>query len=223
MVPLAGKPLIKWAQEAASASGVIDDLVLSTDDNEIAHLGSEMGLEVPFMRPPELGRDPAGVEQVALHALKQLSARGRRYSEIVILLPTSPLRTAADIRDAFELFRRCGAMNVMSVSASEHNPFNAMRFVSDEVIAPAFPEFTRMPTAQLPKTYRPNGAVHVLDVRAFERNRSYLAEPIYAYVMQRENGLDIDTAEDLAYAEFVMSLRQQAQSDSVGENEDKRP
>jgi CMP-N,N'-diacetyllegionaminic acid synthase len=204
VLELDGKPLIRWAAEAGWASGVIDRLILSTDDEEIARTAVSFGLDVPFMRPADLGRDPAGVEQVALHALDEMERLGERYSDLVILLATSPLRTANDVRLAFETYQRLAATNLMSVTVSEHNPFTAMRAGEGESLEPVFPSYATLPAQQLPVTYRPNGAIHILNVANFRKTRSYLAVPIHAYVMPRDRAVDIDLREDLEYAEFVL-------------------
>src|SRR3546814_12497682 len=97
---LGDRSLLAWTAEAARTSGVIDRLVVSTEDEEVAAAARAIGLEVPFMRPQALARDPAGVVQVALHALETLEAAGERYDTLFILLPTCPLRSADDLRGA---------------------------------------------------------------------------------------------------------------------------
>lgn len=207
ILTLGGKSLIQWAAEAAWASGVIDRVVLSTDDYEIADIAAGFGLDVPFMRPSDLGRDPAGVEQVALHALDQLELAGETYSELVILLPTSPLRTAKDVTGAYQAYQRLGATNLMSVTVSDHTPFTALQLSPGDRLDLVFPNEATRPTRDLPVTYRPNGAVHILDTARFRQAQSYLAPPMHAYVMPRDRGVDIDLREDLDYAEFVLSRR----------------
>jgi CMP-N,N'-diacetyllegionaminic acid synthase len=202
---LAGKPLIQWAAEAAWESGAIDRLVLSTDDEEIAGLAADIGIEVPFRRPPNLGRDPAEVEDVALHALDEMEALGDSVAVLVILLPTCPLRIGSDVREAVDLFDSAGGKFLMSVSECEHTPFTSLNLTPDGLLEPFFPEYVQLPSLQIPTAYRPNGAIHVLDVAAFRVTRSYYSQPLIAYVMPRERSVDIDEIEDLRYAEFLLS------------------
>jgi CMP-N-acetylneuraminic acid synthetase len=216
ILPLAGKPLLHWAAEAARGSGVIDRLIVSTDDDEIAEVARAAGVEVPFRRPADLGREPAGVEQVALHALDTLSADGEAYEVLVILLPTSPLRQAGDIRAAIERFFALGATNLMSVTAVEHPPFNTLTLRSDEMLEPLFPDLAARRPGDLPRAYRPNGAISVLDVPTFLRSGSYLAPPIHAFVMPRDRSVDIDNEEDLAFAEFLLARTAPAVSPGAG-------
>jgi CMP-N,N'-diacetyllegionaminic acid synthase len=132
---LAGKPLLAYAAEAARASGVIDRLVLSTDSAEIAALGESLGLEVPFMRPPELAQDDSPMQPVIAHALEQLESEGWRADVAVILQPTAPLRTGAHIVRALEILRSTGSSSVASVvRIPEHfAPQYAMRLDGDSL------------------------------------------------------------------------------------------
>ncbi len=202
---LAGKPLIGWAADAARESGILDRLVLSTEDAQVADEARRLGIEVPFLRPEALARDPAGVVDVAQHALDALEAAGQRYTTIVILLPTCPFRTAADIRAAFDLFRSRDEGSLMSVAEYDHTPFAALGIGADGLIAPHFPDYFGRKSQQMPAAYRPNGAIHILDVTRFRATRSYIAPPVIGYVMPRERSIDIDTALDLRVAERLLA------------------
>lgn len=205
ILPLGGRPLLAWAIDAARASGVIDRLVVSTEDAEIARIARELGADVPFLRPVELARDPAGVVDVALHALATLRAAGDVYDTVVILLPTCPLRTAADVAEATRLFQSGNGRFLMSVTRSDHNPFNAMTLNLEGQLEPCFPEWVGRKPGTLPTTYRANGAIHVLDVAAFELARSYYAQPLLAYVMPPERSVDIDDRIGLRLAEAILA------------------
>lgn len=213
ILPVGGKSLLEWTVDAALESGVLDRLVLSTEDDEIARLGRDAGADVPFMRPPELARDPAGVVDVALHALGELSELGEHYTTLVILLPTCPLRGADDIRAATRLFAEKQASFLMSVGPYDHTPFAALQLDKDGLLHPYFPEFTGRKGPEMPAAFRPNGAIHVLDVEAFRRERSYFAQPLVAYVMPAERSVDIDSAMDLAVAEAVYRTTRTAGED----------
>jgi len=202
VLPLGGRPLMAWAAEAARASGVIDRLVVSTEDEEVAAIALDLGLDVPFRRPVELARDPAGVVDVALHALAELAAAGHEYRTLVLMTPTCPFVTAEDVRAAFELFVTRHASFLMSVSPFPHTPFAALRLDGEGFLSPCFPEYIGRKSQQMPPAVRCNGALHVLDVEAFRRERSYYAQPLVGYVMPLERSVDIDTAADLEEAEL---------------------
>lgn len=201
---LGGKPLLAWAAEAAQQSGVIDRLIISTEDESIADVASQLGLEVPFLRPEELARDPAGVVDVALHALAELRSQGEQYETLVIMLPTCPFRTAEDIRGAMSLFHSSRAQFLMSVSPYPHTPFAAMSLDEADRLTPFFPEYIGKKSQELPTAYRCNGALHILNVAAFERERSYYAQPLIGFPMPRERSIDIDTESDLREAERLL-------------------
>jgi N-acylneuraminate cytidylyltransferase len=204
VLPLGGKPLLQWAIEAARGSGVIDKLIVSTEDEAIAALARDLGAEVPFLRPAEMARDPFGVVDVALHALRAMREAGEEYATLVVLLPTCPLRTAGDLSAAMDLFRGKGASFLMSVSQCDHTPFTALR-LGDGLLHPYFPDYMGRKPGQLPPAYRCNGAIHVLDVKAFEREKSYYAQPLVGYVMPPERSVDIDTALSLKLAELILA------------------
>jgi CMP-N-acetylneuraminic acid synthetase len=203
--PLAGKPLLGWTVDAARVSGVIDQLIVSTEDELVAKIARDCGAEVPFVRPPELARDPAGVVQVALHALQAMRELGAEFRTLIILLPTCPFRTAEDIRAAFKLFREKQAKFLMSVSPFPHTPFAAMELTGDGLLRPFFPQFIEKQSTELPPAWRANGAVHVLDVAAFEREKSYYAQPLVGYPMPRERSVDIDSEGDWREAEQLIA------------------
>ncbi len=206
IVPLGNKPLLAWAAEAALASGVMDRIIVSTEDPEIASVARSLGLETPFVRPEHLARDPAGVVDVALHALQELREQGQQYRTLIILLPTCPFRTAEDIRNAYGLFVTEKARFLMSVSLYEHTPFAALRLDPNGLLHPYFSKYIGKKSQEMPTAYRANGAIHVLDVPAFEAEKSYYAEPLVGYVMPWERSIDIDTSADLAMAKIILGL-----------------
>ncbi|HKP95129.1 MAG TPA: acylneuraminate cytidylyltransferase family protein [Fibrobacteria bacterium] len=206
VLPLGGKPLLQWAVDAALQSGVLDRLIVSTEDTEIAEVARKLGAEVPFLRPAHLAKDPYGVVDVGLHALETLREAGQAYHTLVILLPTCPLRTAEDIAGAYRQFREAGAESLMSVALCDHTPFTALKLEGTR-LSHWFPEYLGAKPGGLPAAYRPNGAIHVLDVESFERKKSYTAQPLMGYLMPPERSVDVDTFQDLAMAEVLLAGR----------------
>jgi CMP-N-acetylneuraminic acid synthetase len=206
ILPLGGKPLLQWAIEAGKQSGVIDKLIVSTEDEEISRVAVSLGAEVPFLRPAHLAKDPYGVVDVALHALTTLREKGEEFTTLIILLPTCPLRSAEDVSGAYKSFLAEKASFLMSVSLFDHTPFTALK-MDGQYLSRYFPEYKGAKPGTLPLAYRPNGAIHVLDVPAFEREKSYFAEPLLGYVMPPERSVDVDTAIDLQLAELMLAQR----------------
>jgi CMP-N-acetylneuraminic acid synthetase len=207
VIKLGGRPLLGWAIDVARDCGLTDRIVVSTEDEAVAAVARELGADVPFLRPLHLARDPAGVVDVALHALTTLREQGDDYQTVVILLPTCPFRSVEDIRNALQLFRHNNGQFLMSVSRYEHTPFAAMGLGADQVLYPYFPQYIGKKSQEMPVALRANGAIHVLDVAAFERARSYYAQPLIGYEMPWERSIDIDTAHDLILAESLLQVR----------------
>jgi CMP-N-acetylneuraminic acid synthetase len=113
--PLAGKPLLAYTADAAFRSGICDRVVLSTEDAEIAEVGKACGLDVPFMRPAELATDESPMLPVLQHALGELARESWIPDIVLILQPTSPLRTPDHIRDAVEQLIDAAADSVVTV------------------------------------------------------------------------------------------------------------
>jgi len=209
---LAGKPLIAHSIDAARDSGVLDRVILSTDDEEIAAAARACGCDVPFMRPADLARDETPHLPVLQHAVQWLSDHERYQPDAVMILqPTSPLRRAVDIRESIALLERSGADSVVSVSEvpAHHNPMRTLR-VDDQGMASLFvtgePVRRRINRRQdMPAAWTMNGAVYL-----FRTSVLTAAEPsLYgnrtaAYIMPAEYGISIDSLDDWAEAEHAL-------------------
>ncbi|EKF54432.1 N-acylneuraminate cytidylyltransferase [Galbibacter marinus] len=206
ILPLLGKPLIAYTIEAALKSQSISRVILSTDDPQIAAIGEEYGAEVPFMRPAELAGDDALAVDVYNYTLNRLDdSNGSRINNVVILLPTSPLRTHTDVDNAIGLFIEKNADSVISF-CEEHHPITWNKHLSnDGRILPIFE--SRVANRQSEKkTYYPNGAVFVFKREMLEKG-IYYSENTFAYLMDRTNSIDIDTQYDFQYAEFMLNIK----------------
>jgi CMP-N-acetylneuraminic acid synthetase len=203
LLRLGGKPLLAWTIEAAFRSELIDRVVVSTEDEGVAATAISLGADIPFMRPERLAHDPAGVVDVALHALAELRKQGDVYKTLFILLPTCPFRSHQDIREAYELYRRVDGSSLMSVSTYPHTPLAALKLI-DGFLEPYFPEHVGKKSQELPAAFRANGAIHILEVDRFENEKSYYRSPVLGYVMPRERSIDIDNQEDLREAELMV-------------------
>ena len=204
---LGGKTLIERAICGANKSGVIDHLVLSTESKEIFDYAKGLDVHVPFIRPDYLSYDPSGVVDVALHALEELEKKGNIFEHLIILLPSSPFRTAEDIRNAYKKFVTHKMKFLMSVAEYPHTPYEAVTLDEKGIITPEFENYINLPANQLRKAYRSDGALHILDIKAFKKEKSYYAQPLYSYVMSRYNSVDIDNEEDLCWAEYLLEKK----------------
>ena len=204
---LGGRPLLAWTAAAARQSGIVDRLIVSTESPEVADVARGLGLEVPFMRPAELARDPAGIADVALHALDALERDGAIFDTIVVLLATCPLADAQDIRGAYDLFRRRPASFVLSVAPFDHTPYIGVSMDAEGNVAPLFPQYYDLKSQDMPPAYRPNGAVQVASVAALRAQRTLSGKPLLGYLMPVERSIDIDTEFDFQCAEAMAAVR----------------
>lgn len=202
--PLAALPLILYTIRAARESGVFDALLVSTDGEEIARLAREAGAEVPFMRPAELATDGARSIDVLHHGMRWLEEQGRRYDCVMLLQPTSPLRTAADIRAALDILVEKKAQAVISVCQVEHHPFWCNALPPDGCME----NFLRLPAVnrqELPPYYRLNGAIYLARWDYIISRDSWFGPRTFAYVMPWERSVDIDSAFDFLLAEVLLT------------------
>lgn len=199
----AGKPLIAWTIEEAKKSQYIDRLILSSEDEEIIQVAKAWGCDVPFVRPKELAQDDTpGIEPV-LHALNNL----RNYDYVILLQPTSPLRTAEDIDRCLEKMIQFNAPACVSVTEPESSPYWMFTLSNNERLKSFVSQDTLITRRQdLPTVYSLNGAVYVADVNWLIKTKSFITDETVAYIMPRYRSHDIDTEEDFLWCEWRMNL-----------------
>ncbi len=207
LVRVGGQSLLEWTAEAARGSQVIDRIVLSSEDAEILAAGRAAGLDTPFVRPDALAQDDTpGVDPV-LHALDALEMQGDRYEWVVLLQPTSPLRSAADIDGAAALCA-AGAPAAVSVVAADKSPWWMFRLAADARMEPLLDPATRPSRRQdAGPVYVLNGAVYVARVDWLRRTRSFLSDETAGLVMPRERSVDVDEPADLRVAQALLEAR----------------
>lgn len=190
-----GRPLIQWSIEAARASRYLDRLILSSDDSEIIDVAKRVGCEVPFRRDAALAGDDASSIDVVADALMRLPG----YDIVVLLQPTSPLRTTADIDGAIELLVSSGAGSCVTVCRAAEHPYWMFRVGEDGRLSRFMDPPGGMPQRRqdLPPAWSLNGAVYVARCDWLLQNRTFLSSTTVGYPMPAERSLDIDTFEDL--------------------------
>ncbi|MFN7119117.1 MAG: cytidylyltransferase domain-containing protein [Saprospiraceae bacterium] len=201
---LAGKPLIQYTLEVASQIFSPEDICVSTDDAAIRQVVEDFGIPVPFMRPPELATDEAGMYEVLLHALQFYQKQGKHYDALVLLQPTSPLRQVQHVREAMQLFHPELDM-VVSVTETKANPY----YVLFEENAEGYLEKSKpgnfVRRQDVPKVYAYNGAVYVMNTRSLQQGSPQTFRAVRKYVMDEKRSLDLDTELDWLFLEFLLS------------------
>ncbi|MFZ3122402.1 MAG: acylneuraminate cytidylyltransferase family protein [Thermodesulfovibrionales bacterium] len=202
---LLNKPLIVWTIEQALKSKYIDRVIVSTDDPAIAKISRKHGADVPFMRPAELATDKAKSIGAVFHALLSLP---EKYDYVVLLQPTSPLRTADDIDACVKLCMSKGGNSCVSVTESEKNPHWMYSLNKNGRMHKLIQTEKTIDRRQdLPKVYALNGAIYVAQVDWLLNNKAFVTDETYAYIMPKERSVDIDNDLDFRFAEFLL-LRQ---------------
>lgn len=205
---LAGKPLIAWTIEEAKKSKYIDRLVLSSDDAEIIRVAQSHGCEAPFVRPAELALDETpGIDPI-LHALQALPG----YDYVVLLQPTSPLRSTEDIDGCIA---RCIAGNAnacVTVTQAEQSPYWMYTLGDGGAMQPLIRTDESYARRQdLPEAYILNGAVYVAGSEWLRRHKTFVSDETLAFVMPQERSLDIDTELDLQ----ILNIRYQEEKNAI--------
>ena len=206
---LAGKPLIAWTIEAALQSKELSRVIVSTDDEKIAEVARQWGADVPFMRPDELAQDNSSSISTVLHALNWLAENEGGYPEYIMLLqPTSPFRTAEDIRQSIDLAGKHRAAAVVSVCEAECHPYICQRILEDGTLADFMTtEIKYLRRQDLPSAYAVNGAIYLNQCSSLLRDQKFLPSGSIAYIMPSERSLDVDTMWDWHLAELIIKDR----------------
>ncbi|MEP6667792.1 MAG: acylneuraminate cytidylyltransferase family protein [Chthoniobacter sp.] len=205
VLPVAGKPLIAWTIEAALRSANLSKVIVSTDNDEIAEVATRYGAEVPFMRPAELATDAAGSLGVVLHALDWLAAQGGEPDYLLLLQPTSPLRTSADIDGAARLAIERQADAVLGICEATPHPWLTCGLSPDGKIGSFFGDVDEhLPRQQYPPAYVLNGAIYLNRPASLRATRSFQPPGALGYIMPVERSLDIDSPWEMRIVDVLL-------------------
>lgn len=192
---LGGKPLIQYTIDAAKA--IFDDsqIIVSTDSEEIRNKVIENGLQVPFLRPPELATDSAGTYEVLMHAVNFMETEGTTYDTLILLQPTSPFRTSEHIKEALSLYTNDLDM-VVSVKETTSNPY----FVLKEENRLGYLENSKIgdykTRQECPEVWELNGAIYIISIESLKKMTISEFTKVKKFVMDDVSSHDIDTMLD---------------------------
>ncbi len=202
---LAGKPLICHTIDHALQAGARrEDICLSTDSKEIKNVAEDYGLDVKFLRPSELASDTSSSYDVIMHALDFYENLGQRYERVVLLQPTSPLRTAEDILGTINLWNPKIDMAVSVMPAKTNPYYGAFETDIDGFlkISKGDGHYTRRQDA--PEVWEYNGAVYVITAESLRKQPMSEFQKIVGHPMPAERSIDLDTPLDWEIAEYLM-------------------
>ena len=201
---LGDKPLMAWSIEAALQSEQFDEVMVSTDSERYAEIARRHGASVPFLRSVLTASDTASSGDMISEVLREYQKRDRKFDTYCLLQPTSPLRTAEDIRRAYDLYKQKEAFAIVSVCETEHSPLWCGKlpptlaldgFISREAI---------QRRQAMGKFYRLNGAIYIVNIEESKNDSFLYRKGSYAYIMEQERSVDIDTELDFQFAEFLI-------------------
>lgn len=202
---LCGKPLLAYSIECAIESQKFDKIFVSTDSLEYASIAEKYGADASFLRSKHNSGDMAGSWEVVKEVVMHLEKQNEYYDRIMLLQPTSPLRTIEDVNQSFRLMEEKEANAIVSVTEVEHSPLwcNTLRedLCMDQFISE---KYSNLPRQTLPKYYRLNGAIYLIKRDELEKEKMF-RDKCYAYIMPNERSVDIDSELDFKMAEYIIS------------------
>lgn len=213
IIDFAGGPLIVWSIEAARDSKYVDRTIVSTDSEEIAKVSRQAGADVPFLRPARIAQDDSKIEDAIEHALAWIRKNeGVTYEYIMLLQPTSPLRTVEHVDAAIEhYFKHKKSSGDVLVSVS-HLPAKIGWLMRKDkkgyvqfCIKEAKAQYRRQ---DIPEYYMPNGAIYLLSIKDLAK-KGFFPKCTIPFVMEQEVSVDIDSAEDLQRAMDIFKKRKE--------------
>lgn len=202
---LCGKPLLAYTIEAAIESNIFDCIHVSTDSEKYAHIAKRYGAEVPFLRDKEYATDLTSTWDTVRHVLQKYQEIGRSFDIVVVLQPTSPFRTAEDICNAYGLFKEKNALSVVSVCQVKDSPL-LCNCIGEDLSLNNFIDINLIKRRQdMPIYYKINGAIYMLKKSILDDINGLYGANSYAYIMEADASIDIDTEFDFDVAEIKMT------------------
>lgn len=203
IIEINGLPLIAYTVIEAKKSDYIDRVVVTTDSEEIKCTAEKYGAEAPFLRPHELAEDTSATWEAVLHAIQMLGNMGQNYDVVVLLQPTSPLRTFRDIDHALDLFAEKDGKGVVSISEVSDPPVLMRRLQEDCSLSKLILQNSTIRRQDMEKTYRVNGSIYINSVSEIKEGFSFNDNPI-GFVMERSHSVDIDEESDLSLVKYYL-------------------
>lgn len=196
-----GKPILAYSIEAALRSGIFDEVMVSTDDEEIADIARKYGASVPFLRSEKTSGDFATAPEVVLEVLEEYEKRGVHYDLGLLLYPTAPFVTAAKLKDAAEKLLASDADTLVAVVQFSYPPQRGMIMKEGRLVF-EYPQYLDSRSQDLEPHYHDVGQFLFFHTEAFKKNRRLLVGNLLPYVVSEMEVQDIDNQTDWEIAEM---------------------
>ena len=204
--PFLGKPILLYSIEAAQSAGIFDEIMISTDDEEIAQIGRAAGASVPFMRSRETANDYATTADVIAEVLSEYEKRGKSFDEICVLYPTAPFVTGEALSGAMEILHTSGCDSVLPVVRFSFPPQRCVVIGANGRLVPKWPECMPMRSQDLEPYYHDCGQFYCLKASSFQLQKKIVMEDTMPYIQDEMTVQDIDTEEDFRIAEMKYKI-----------------
>lgn len=204
---LMGHPLIWYTINAALESQMFDEIMVSTDSDTYARIAKECGAAVPFLRSEEQSSDHASSWSVVKEVLENYDKMGRRFDTVMLLQPTSPLREAQDIVNAYQILLEKDANSVVGVCEMDHSPLWSNTLPEDKCLNGFIRDEVKNQVRQaLQPYYRINGAIYLTRIDYSRLRFDLYTQRGYAYQMDKKRSIDIDDELDFQIAQTIISI-----------------
>lgn len=199
-----GKPIIAYSIEAALQSGLFEEVMVSTDDDEIAGIARECGAKVPFMRSAETSNDYAGTADVILEVLEMYEMLGRKFDTVCCIYPTAPFVTLDRLTEAYSKLTE-GIDSVFTCVAYSY-PVQRSLHIVDERISLVYPEYAASRSQDLEPFYHDAGQFYVTRTTAFNQEKTFWGHNTVGLILSELEVQDLDTLTDWTLAEMKYKL-----------------
>lgn len=198
IIDVCGKPLIAYTIQAAKHCEYIDEIIVSTDSEEIADVARKYGATVPFLRPEHLALDTSKTIDSVLYTINEIE---EEYDALVLLQPTSPLRDDVDVTMAIEAFEET-EQDLVSVSEVNDSPV-LIRTIENGELKPMLEGSSTIRRQDMPEYLRVNGAIYINSIDKLDENTSFNDNKGF-YRMKPDHSVDVDTYADLALVNYFI-------------------
>ena len=198
------KSLLERSINTARKSKLFSEIFISTDSKYAKKIATHKKLSIPFFRPKKLSMDPATITDVMLHTINYFKSKNENFDVMFVLSVTNPFYSPKDLKSAYQKFKKKN-IGLLSVSESKGNPFNSW-LIKKNCLKPAFPKskykFTK--STESPKTYLSNGAIRIVNIKKFLKNKSFHTMKLTPFVMKEKSSIDIDTKFDYEITKLLL-------------------
>jgi pseudaminic acid CMP-transferase len=202
--PFMGKPIIAYSIEAAMRSELFDEVMVSTDDEEIAEIARKYGAKVPFMRSAETSNDYAGTADVILEVLKKYKDLGREFDTICCIYSTAPFVTSGKLMEAYS--KLTDGIDFVFTCVAYSYPVQRSLHIVDGKISMVYPEYAASRSQDLEPIYHDAGQFYVAQVESFVQERTFWGKNTVGLVLSELEVQDLDTLTDWTLAEMKYKL-----------------